>query len=35
MDLVGAEESTNIRLQLCQFEVQIITFYVQNDFLFA
>ena len=35
MGLVGVEEITNISFQICEFDSQITTFYVQNAFLFA
>ena len=35
MGLVGTEEILNIRFQVCEFELQITTFYVQNISLFA
>ena len=35
VDLVSIEEIANIRLQVCVFELQIITFYPQSAFLFA
>ena len=30
MGLVGTKEVTNIRLQVCEFELQITMFYVQS-----
>ena len=35
MGLVGTEEIMSIRLQVCEFEPQITTFYVQSAFLFV
>ena len=35
MDLVCTAEITNIRVKVCEFQLQITTFYVQRDFLFA
>ena len=35
MSLMDAEKITNIRLQVCEFEPQIIMFYVQSISLFA
>ena len=32
--LVGAEEATNIRLQVSEFELLIITFFIQSASLF-
>ena len=33
--LVGIEEITNIRLEICEFEPQITRFFVQSASLFA
>ena len=35
MDLVGTEEIMNIRLQLCEFELQITTWNIQMASLFV
>ena len=35
IDLVGSKKITNITLYVCEFEPQIITFYVQIESLFA
>ena len=35
MGLVGLDEIKNIRLQVCEFQLQTTTFYVQSPFLFA
>ena len=35
MGLVGAEEIMNIKLQVCELELQNITFYVQSASLFS
>ena len=35
MGLVGTVETTNIMLQVCEFEQQFTTFYIQSDSLLA
>ena len=35
MELVGTEEIMNIKLQVCEVELQVNKFYVQSTSLFA